>query len=342
MDSILPKKCKSVVIFAANKHQMMETEVPLVDEEDVLIKVKNVGVCSTDIDVLKGSLSYYKTGWARYPIIPGHEVSGIVASVGNNVQNICVGDKVVSECILGCGRCKHCEKNNPINCKERKEVGVLNYNGAYSQYMKVSERFVHRLADNAELEKACLIEPLAVVIRGIKKLIPFNEDNSKKVAVLGFGTIGNLCAQVMISKGLRVTVYDKNETRIKNINDNTFEGRTEITNIEDFDYIVEATGNPEALKRVLYESKTGVKILLLGFPYAEFSFNFESIVSFDKTIIGSVGGSKIEFDEAVSVYNELNLESLTQDIFTLDDYENAWNGLKNGDVTKAILSINEE
>lgn len=342
MDYILPEKCRSVVISAPNVHQLCETEVPLVEADDVLIKVRYVGVCSTDIDVLKGSLAYYKSGWAKYPVIPGHEISGIVASVGNKVQNICVGDKVVSECILGCGKCEHCVKNNPLSCKERVEVGVLNYNGAYTQYMKVPQRFVHKLANNAELKKACLIEPLAVVIRGIKKLVPLNETNFGKVAVIGFGTIGNLCAQFMNSKGYKVTVYDKNETRIKNIKDSQFEGRTEITGIDEFDYIIEATGNPEVLKKVLNESKTGVKILLLGFPYAEFKFNFESIVSFDKTIIGSVGGSRVEFDEAISVYSELNLGTLTQDTFSLEDYEKAWNGLKTGTVIKAILSINEE
>lgn len=335
-----PQKNRSVVISAANKHQLMEMEIPSLKEDEVLISVKYVGVCKTDLDVLAGNLNYYRSGWAVYPIVPGHEFSGIVAATGQDVCEFGVGDKVVGECIMGCGVCGHCLGNRPVNCKERKEVGVLNFNGACADYITMPARFVHKLPEDASLERACLIEPLAVSIRGINKLLAGESRDSLNAAVLGCGIIGNLCAQLMSERGYSVTVFDHNPLRIQSINKGNMSGRTEISGLEHFDYIIEATGQTEILKKVLKDSATGVKILLLGLPYSTIDFNFENLVCLDKTVIGSVGSTKVEFAQAVATYTKLDLKSLIQNFFPLKDYETAWLRQKNGHVAKAILKIN--
>ena len=90
---------------------------------------------------------------------------------------------------------------------------------------------------------------------------------------------------------------------------------------------MEATGKIEPLKKAIHESMTGAKILLLGFPYDNINFNFEAIVSFDKSIIGSVGSTRGEFIEAIQTYGKLNLEEFTKHIFVLDEYAEAWERL---------------
>jgi 2-desacetyl-2-hydroxyethyl bacteriochlorophyllide A dehydrogenase len=328
------------VITGKNQHALVETEIPTAGRDEVLISVQYAGICSTDLDVLSGNLDYYKSGWASYPVVPGHEFSGIVAAVGENVRELKVGDRVVGECIMGCGQCFHCLGDRPLNCRERKEVGVLNFNGAYSRYIRMPARFAHKLSDGAPLEKACLIEPLAVSIRGVKKLLSGEDNRPRNAAVLGHGTIGNLCAQLMAARGHRVTVFDRNPSRLEGIGNSSIRGAGEIAGLEAYDLIIEATGRTEVLKKALLESPTGAKVLLLGLPYSSFDFNFENIVSFDKTVVGSVGSSRKDFDEAVSLYTELDLESLTKNIFPLEDYETAWILHREGRVTKAILKIN--
>lgn len=335
-----PGKNRSIVISGENQHHIEEGDIPAIAQNEVLIGVSYVGVCSTDLDILEGKLDYYKSGWASYPIIPGHEFSGIIAAAGQGVHGLNAGDKVVGECILGCGDCEHCRQNQPISCKERKEVGVLNFNGAYSRYLKIPARFVHKLPDDAVLEKACLIEPLAVSIRGVNKLLRGEGDRPGKVAVLGYGTIGNLCAQLMSSQGHKVTAFDHNPLRIKGIKKGNISGRTEITGLNDFDYIIEATGQLDVLEKVLSESATGAKILLLGLPYGSVEFNFENLVAFDKAVVGSVGSTKSDFTQAIAKYAELDMESLIQNIFPLEDYEAAWIQHKSGQVAKAILRMN--
>ena len=182
-DLYYPSMNRSVIITGPNHHALKESGLPYLKEAEVLIKVGCVGVCSTDLDVMEGKLDYYRSGRAKYPIIPGHEFSGTVVQKGSAVEGFEINDRVVGECIMGCGTCEPCRAENPFGCQERKEVGVLNFDGAYAEYMKMPSRFLHRLDPGTELDKACLIEPIAVCIRGLKKLLDVEADPSKGVAV---------------------------------------------------------------------------------------------------------------------------------------------------------------
>ncbi|KAF0135202.1 MAG: family 2 glycosyl transferase [Candidatus Saganbacteria bacterium] len=334
-----PEANKSVLITGPDQHSIQIKERPAIGDKEVLVNVKYVAVCSTDLDILKGKLAYYTSGWAKYPIVPGHEFSGLVAAKGKKVNGLEVGDKIVGECILGCGTCPACQNNNPLGCSERKEVGVLNFNGAYSQYLKMDSRFVHKLMPDALLEKACLIEPLAVSLRGVRKLTSGDHGSHRKVAIIGFGTIGNLCAQLMVLSGYEVDVFDKNNIKTAGIKNPKIKAFSELNGLGQYDYIIEATGKTEALKKVLAESKAGVKILLLGLPYAKMEYNFESLVCFDKTLVGSVGSTREDFIEAIRVYERIDLSALTQCIFSFDDYELAWKKHLKGEVIKAIIKV---
>ena len=339
-----PGKNRTLVISDPNRHRIEERDIPVPEADEVLINVRYVGVCGTDLDVLAGTLDYYRSGWAMYPIVPGHEFSGVVAAAGSGEETriFAVGDKVVGECIMGCGVCGDCLGNRPVNCKERKEVGVLNFNGAYADYITMPARFVHKLPEDASLERACLIEPLAVSLKGINKLLAGEGRDMVNAAVLGCGTIGNFCAQLIRARGSSVTVFDRNASRLAGITKGNISGQTIIENLDRYDTIIEATGNPEVLEKVLEESATGVTILLLGLPYAKIKYNFESLVAFDKTLVGSLGSSKKEFTEAIGMYRGLNMKSLTGNIFPFEDYETAWRKQQSGEIAKALISTGKE
>jgi rhamnosyltransferase len=338
-DFYYPSVNRNVTITGPHHHTLKESGLPHLEEDEVLIKVGCVGVCSTDLDVLEGNLDYYRSGRAKYPIVPGHEFSGTVLQHGASVKGLQIGDKVVGECIMGCGTCEFCEDGNPLGCKERKEVGVVNFNGAYSEYMKMPFRFLHRLDPSSDLEKACLIEPLAVCIRGLKKFLNASNKSPNEVAILGGGTIGNLCAQLLALKGYRVTVFDKNKEKLELVRNKRIKTQQGISGLERFGYIVEATGNIQALKKAIHGSRTGARILLLGLPYDDFNFNFETIVSYDKSIMGSVGSTQEDFKEAIQTYGKLNLQEFTKHIFFLDEYEEAWAKRREGKILKAIIKV---
>ena len=129
-----------------------------------------VGICATDLEVLEGTLGYYKSGKAHYPIVPGHESSGTVVAVGPRVTSFDEGDRVVVECIQGCGECAACDRDDAIQCRERREVGVMGHDGAYATYLITRARYVHRVPEPVTLAQAALTEPLAVVHKALRRL----------------------------------------------------------------------------------------------------------------------------------------------------------------------------
>jgi len=318
---------RAVVIKNKHQAQIEDVSLPEIKPGDVLIQVGYVGVCKTDLEVYEGTLGYYKKGQARYPIVPGHEFSGTIAQIGASAkyrERFKVGDRVVGECILS------------LDDSTRREVGVINYNGAYSQFIVMPGGHLHKIPQEVDLKTAVLAEPLAVVLRAIKRTGPHLSPQGK-VAVIGAGSIGNFCAQVLTNLGHQVSVFDKNQERLMFLRDGAEAAYQEIKNLRDFSVIVEATGSVEVLERILKESKIGATLLLLGFPYGNINYNFEDIVGNEKTVIGSVGGGPYEFDEALLLLPKLKTSFFTQTILPLEDFQKAWQLQGSGKHLKIIL-----
>ena len=308
---------------------------------EVLIKVSYVGVCETDFEVLRGDLEYYKSGWAKYPIVPGHEYSGIVARVGSKVSNFKEGDRVVGRCILSCNTCEMCLSGRETACSERKEVGVLNYNGAYSEFVILPSRFVHKIPKDLSLIAASSIEPLAVVLKGMGRIGLDDQTLSDKesILVIGAGPIGHLSGRVAHHWGHRVTVVDKNQKRLDSLNDIPVHTQNEINDLSPYSYIIECTGDIQSAEKLIIKSAPATSILLLGLPYGNRSLNLENIVSLDKQIIGTVGSGGNHFENAIKLAPRLNLESFNKTVFDFDQWESAWEMHRTKNAIKVKIKI---
>lgn len=318
---------RAVVIQGRSRALLTDVELPEVKPGDVLIKTAYVGVCATDLEILDGSLGYYASGLATYPIVPGHEFSGTVAHVGSNVEGLREGDAIVAECIQSCGRCDACARENWIGCASRREVGVIGQNGAYAQYLVLPGRFVHKLPDGADLRRAALCEPIAVVLKGLRRLERAQRhQRPAKCAVVGAGPIGHLCALVLAHRGHCVTVFDADPARRRHFAGTSIQAAPSdrLEGLADFEVLVEATGSPAALDEILRGSAAGATILLLGLPYARREYTFEDIVAYDKTIVGSVGSTAADFAEAVSLLSTLRLDPFLEKVVALSNYDRAW------------------
>jgi 2-desacetyl-2-hydroxyethyl bacteriochlorophyllide A dehydrogenase len=335
------RKSKAVVIEGPNRAEVQDLELPEVKPADVLIEVAYEGVCGTDLEILEGTLGYFKNGLAKYPIVPGHEFSGWVTRLGARVDGLRVGDPVVVECIQSCGSCEQCQRENWIGCPNRKEVGVMRLNGGYSRYVVAPARFVHKIPGELDMRKAALCEPLAVVHKGVRRLdyllkqLRVNE----ACAVIGAGPIGHLCAQVLTSKGYRVGVFDQDPRRLGYFSEQGIEPLKDIKEVERFRVIIEATGDPEALATSLKKSSPGSTHLLLGLPYSRRPFNFEDVVAYDKIILGSVGSSGEDFVEAIKLLPKLPVDAFLQCVLPLEDYGTAWEKFRRRDHLKILLRV---
>ena len=335
---------RAVVVHGPQRASLEEVGIPEIKPGDVLIRVAYEGVCATDLEIFDGTLGYYKDGIAKYPIVPGHELSGRVAAMGPNVNHLEDGDAVVVECIQSCGACDECRRSNWIGCPERAELGVIGNNGGYAQLVAVPSRFVHRLPPSMDLRRACLCEPLAVVLKGLKRLSRDWPDprESKSCAVVGAGPLGHLCARVLALWGHRVTVFDRNPLRRSYFEGSNIEVSDNLGRLAEFNVLIEVTGDPEALDTMLHRSAAGATILLLGLPYAHRQFTFESIVAYDKAVVGSVGSSSQEFEEAIRLLPELDLEPYLQCILPLDRFREGWENFRQRKHLKILLEVEGE
>lgn len=331
----------AVVVHGPHRARLEERAVPSLKPGELLVRVSHVGICGTDLEILEGSLGYYRSGLASYPIVPGHESSGTVVAMGPRVTDYDEGDRVVIECIQGCGACAACTRDEAIRCRERREVGVIGQDGAYAAYLVTRARYVHRVPDGVSLAQAALTEPLAVVIKGLRRLgAATPSDRQRQCAVVGAGTIGQLAARVLALRGHAVTVIDQDPNRLALLQ-GVASTASSLDDLDAYEWIVEATGNQAVLDALLQRSATGATLLLLGLPYSEQSFSFESIVSFDRSVIGSVGSNGGDFDEALATLPEIDTSAFLQVKFPLAEYEKAWGEFKKRSALKVMLHADE-
>jgi threonine dehydrogenase-like Zn-dependent dehydrogenase len=205
----------------------------------------------------------------------------------------------------------------------------------------VPGHYVHRLPPDFDLLKACLCEPLAVALKGLKRLRRTWRDRKLKreVAVVGAGSLGHLCARVLQLWGHHVLVMDRNPDRLDYFEGSGIEVSDNLSRLNDFENLVEVTGNPEALDAILHKSPAGARILLLGLPYAHGQYTFENIVAYDKMIVGSVGSAAKHFKMAIELLPHIDTSVFTEKILPISEYAQAWELAKSQTYLKIILKI---
>jgi threonine dehydrogenase-like Zn-dependent dehydrogenase len=219
-------------------------------------------------------------------------------------------------------------------------MGVIGLNGGYAEYVVVPARFVHRLPGELDLKSATLCELLAVTIKGLRRLErAWGPGSTKRCAVVGAGSLGHLCARVLALRGHHVVVFDRNPTRLAYLAGSGIETVNDLCHLQEFDALVEATGDPQALHAMLHKSGGGATLLLLGLPYAKRKFSFESIVAYDKAIVGSVGSRPEDFEEAIALLPKLDLSHCAQKIVPLDAYDEAFAVTRTREYLKVLLEV---
>lgn len=337
------RPARAVVIHGPGRASLEMVDMPAVKPGDVLIRVAHVAVCATDREILAGTLGYFHNGMGKYPLVPGHEFAGRVAAVGQNVTVVAEGDPVVAECIQGCGICAECRSDNAIGCAERAEVGVLRRDGGYAEYVCVPARFIHKVPAEVELRRAALAEPLAVVLKGLRRLAPIlaAKGGQPRCLVTGGGSIGHMVAKVLAHRGHTVTVFDRNPARLAPFAGTGIAVTAEMASLSQHDVVVEATGNPELLERALHDTPANAALLLLGLPYGSRSFSFEAIAAYDKFVVGSVGSTARDFDEALALVGRLDLTPYFGHSLPLEQFQEAWTMSRSGEVLKVFLDVEQ-
>lgn len=197
---------KQAFMPEAKKIVYREVEKPQPRKGEVLLRVSKIGICGSDIHVFEG-----KHPLVSFPLVQGHELSGYVVEMGQDVQGFSLGDLVVVQPAVGCGECVKCKAGMVAQCDKLLFIGGA-LPGGGSEYIAVDARQLIKLKKDVRPEDAAMIEPLAVAIHNCGKAPALK---GKRVAVMGAGTIGNLTAQVAAKAGADVVIFDINAIRLR-------------------------------------------------------------------------------------------------------------------------------
>lgn len=180
-----------------DKMALLDIEEPKAVKNLVKIKVEYSGICGSDLHSFKGEYGNIKT-----PVVLGHEFSGVVVEVGEDVTKVKVGDKVTSETTFEtCCECDYCKSKDYNLCSTRKGIGTQ-ANGSFAEYVLSREESVHVLPENVSLLAASLTEPLACCVHAALEKTTINA--GEVALVFGPGPIGLLLSQVVKSQGAYV------------------------------------------------------------------------------------------------------------------------------------------
>jgi len=259
---------KAAVLYGPKDLRIEEVPTPILGKREVLVKVKVCGICGSDLHAYKGKHPDY-----ILPVIPGHEFSGIVEEVGEEVRSVRPGDRVTVEPVKVCGRCYYCLRGQYNRCLNLKIIGAQT-NGAFAEYVVVDENRVFKLPANMSFEEGAMIEPTAVAVHAIKRS---SGVEGKDIMILGAGTIGLLILQVAKAFGAdSIIITDIIDSRLSLAKElgadeviNPSKGKLRdivmgLTRGLGISLAFEAVGVEETLKDALTLARKGGEIIVIG------------------------------------------------------------------------------
>lgn len=291
---------KALNLYDIEDLRFEETTKPeLESTDDVIIKVKATGICGSDTSRYK-KLGPYKEGMTF-----GHEFSGVVEQLGNDVTDLNIGDTVTGCPAIVCHKCHYCEKGEYSRCENLYVIGSYEP-GCFAEYVKLPASNVLKLPDNVDLDTAAMVEPSAVVAHGFYRT---RMKPGATVAIMGCGSIGLLAIQwAKIFGAAKIIAIDIDNHKLDIATelgaDYTINSKEEnlddaISAIPDkIDVAVESAGSPFTIGQVLTLPTKGGEVLLLGIPYSDIEIkrqHFEKILRNELNVIGSWNGLSAPF-----------------------------------------------
>lgn len=304
---------------------ILDTTRPEVGPEDVLIEVRNAGICGTDLHIWHGSYAL-----AAYPIVPGHEFSGVVAAVGDRVRGFKTGDRVTADPNLPCYSCVFCQRRQFNQCLNLEVLGVTR-SGAFARFVPAPESAIYSIGE-LPFAEAALLEPLACVVWGLKQVQPQAGD---RMLIFGAGPMGILMMQAVMRAGAAsVVMVDKEEWRLQLAEDL---GASAVIKADDltpqtfkdlaphgFEVVADATGVPSVVERSFQYVRPGGKVWVFGVTGADARVPFSPYEVFrkDLKIIGSFALNKT-LHEAISLVQggAVKLAPLISHVLPLSDFK---------------------
>ncbi len=281
---------------------------PTPPKGEALVRVLQAGVCNTDLELVRGYLNF--TG------VPGHEFVGVVEQAAGREDLI--GRRVAGEINAACGVCETCRAHRPTHCPQRTTLGIDRRDGAFADYLLLPFENLHPLPDSVSGDQAVFVEPLAAACEILEQVKIRPAD---RVAVIGDGKLGLLCAQVIALTGCHLIAVGRHAEKLQTLQRRGIATTTDLNTIEpeSLDIVVEVAGTPGGfeLARQIVRPR-GTIVLKSTYQGEALPMNLTQIVVDEITLIGSRCGP---FEPAIQLLanKQVDVESQIQARYSLNE-----------------------
>lgn len=344
---------KALVIRKPHQMSMEELKLETLGPYDVRIESKAVGICGTDLEIYEGTIP---DAFVTYPVVPGHEWSGVVTEVGSEVKQFKPGDRVIAEGLITCGICSSCREGRTNLCEQYDQLGFTRPGGG-AELVTVPAKAVHGIPDHLSFEAAVLIEPAATVLRG---LVQAPLEPGMKAAVIGPGTLGLLTIQMLRAFGIDdICLVGRRDEQlalgrkigassvINNRSENVHDRIMDWSSGKGADLVVETSGNEEAVKMSMELARTGGHVVLEGVAGTGKKLVIESdyMMLRDLTVHGIFSYTTKSWNQVMKLLEarKVDFEALVTHRFSIKNFEQAFAALRNkSGATVKIVMVHEE
>lgn len=316
---------KAVLFYGPQDIRYEDVKIKPLAKGEILVKVKSALTCGTDVKTFRRG---HPVLIKQVPSGFGHEFSGVVEKIGEGVDNVKVGDRVVCANSAPCGKCFYCRHEEYNLCEN---LNLLN--GAYAEYIVVPERIVKKntliLPDDLSFDKAAFCEPLANVVHGVERT---NIKAGQTVGIIGIGPIGLMFARLAKLKGANTIVAGRNPLKLKMAEE--FAHADEIIDLKRYP-------NPEKIFKEFTEEKKGLDVAVECVGLPEIWERIFSCVRPGGTVHffgGCKSGSTVTFDTTKMHYGDITLMSVFH--HTPKYFRQALDYIASGDVEVEKLITN--
>ncbi|WP_066192142.1 MULTISPECIES: zinc-dependent alcohol dehydrogenase family protein [Gracilibacillus] len=331
----------SAVLTGLKQLEVSSQTTPEVALDEVIIRVKNCGVCGTDLHIYHG---YPGSAEVVPPRVLGHELAGEIVEVGEAVKDLQVGDRISVDPNIYCHTCEFCRKGLPNLCENLQAIGVTR-DGGMAEYCAVPAANCYPIPDQMTFEEAALVEPLGCVLHGYKKLTIRPTDH---ILIIGGGFIGQLFLQLVKQQGTaKITVSepmtDKHD-KLKQLGATDTISPDAVSDAAPADIVIECVGRKDSVETAIQQAKKGGQVLLFGVASPELKAEIAPFEIFSKElrIFGSFVNPYTHEDAIQLIANkQVQVEGLISHRLKLDEVPELLHDYASFHVSKAVINLEQ-
>lgn len=322
----IPKRMRAAVFYGQGDIKVEQVDVPKIKPDEVLIKVRYCGICGTDAHIYRGIFSV-----SNPPRILGHEFSGEVVQIGDDVTFVKVGDRVTADINVSCGHCYYCRFQQKLLCRELRQIS-LQEDGAFAEYVKVPAANVYRIPEGLSCKHAAYVEPLACAIHG-QEILGIRMGCS--AAIIGAGPMGLTHLVLARLRGAApIIITEINRERLEKakvlgadyvLDASQVDVTEEIKKITKgigADYVIEAVGSTETYQQGFEIVRDGGNLTAYGAAPQDATINIRPFDIYRKEAVikGSYAGTYSTWRQAIALlaYGRFNPDGIISRVIPLD------------------------